>query len=100
MGVAKIQDDQGKTLNNVPFNVRTKAELDVFVANLLSTQTEFSGVDDGEYVPNAIPVKEVDPVQEALDSVYRAERNLGLGIITQPEYDAVVAAYKVIASAK
>lgn len=99
-GVAKVQEDNGDVLNNVPFNVRTIADLDIFVANLLAIQTEFSSVIDGEYVANPVPIKVIDPLEEALREVYKAERDLKLGIIDQTEYDAVVLNYKTLASGK
>jgi hypothetical protein len=47
------------------------------------------------------PVKEepvADPVQEALNAVYKAKSDLDLKLITQAEYDAAVLAYKTLAS--
>jgi len=47
------------------------------------------------------PVKEepaVDPVQEALNAVYKAKSDLDMKLITQAEYDAIVLAYKTLAS--
>lgn len=47
------------------------------------------------------PVKQepvLDPVQEALNEVYRAKNNLDLKLITQAEYEAVVLAYKTLAN--
>lgn len=96
-GVAKIVEGE-IVIDNVAFNVGSKTELDLFVANLLRIQTEFAGVGNGEYVADPIPVKEADPVQEALNKVYEAKSHLEAKIITQAEYDAVVAAYKQTAA--
>ena len=98
-GVAKIVDGEN-VLNNVPFNVPSKASLDIFVDNLLKIQTEFTGITDGEYTASPVPVKTIDPVQEALSKVHEGQRNLDLKIISQSEYDALVVAYKTLASTK
>lgn len=47
------------------------------------------------------PTKEVlvaDPVQEALNAVYKAKGELEAKLITDSEYDAVVLAYKTLTS--
>ena len=47
------------------------------------------------------PVKEepvADPVQEALNAVYKAKSDLDLKLMTQAEYDAAVLADKTLAS--
>jgi len=98
-GVAKIED-AGVILNNVPFSVRSKADLDIFVDNLLKIQAEFSTVSNGEYTASPVPVIVIDPIQKALNDVYEAQRLLELKVITQLEYDAVVAIYKALLTPK
>ena len=97
-GVAKVMEGE-VNVTNVPFNVATKAELDVFIDKLLKNQAEFAGVTDGAFTITALPVPEVkvaDPIDVALQKIYEAERNLELKIISQAEYDAVVVAYKTL----
>ena len=101
-GVAKVME--GKVnLTNVPFDVSTRAELDVFVDKLLKNQVEFAGVTDGAFTVTPIPVPEVQPVnplEQSLQNVYKAQRNLELKIIDQAEYEAIVAIYKALLTPK
>lgn len=94
-GVAKIMDGE-VVIDNVPFNVASKHELDVFLNNLTRTQEEFQGVTDGVYVPKIIPIDDETPLEKALSDVYQAQEKLELKIISQEEYDAVVAIYKTL----
>ena len=99
-GVAKIQNDKGEVVNNVPFNVRTTEELNLFVNNLLTIQSDFSAVSDGEFTVKPIVEKEKDLVQEALNAVYEGEGKLKAKIIDQTEYDALVSNYKNLVNSK
>ena len=101
-GVAKVMD--GKVnVTNVPFNVSTRAELDVFIDKLLKNQVEFAGLTNGAFTVTPIPVSKVQPVnplEQALQNVYKAQRNLELKIIDQAKYDAIVAIYKALLTPK
>lgn len=95
-GVAKIMDGT-KNVNNVPFNVSSKRELDSFCEKLLSVQSEFASVTNGEYTPTPVVVVEPTEVEKALQAVYDGKGKLEAKIITDAEYDALVANYKLLA---
>lgn len=98
-GVAKVMDG-GVNVANAPFIVSSKAELDVFIDRLLKNQVEFAGLTDGAFTVTPVPeVKPVDPIEQALQNVYTAQRKLELKIIDQAEYDAIVAVYKALVTA-
>ena len=101
-GVAKVMDNE-VNVTNVPFNVSSRAELDMFVDKLLKNQVEFAGLTDGAFAITPVPVPEVrvaDPIEVARQNIYEAQRNLELKIIEQAEYDAVVVAYKALLTPK
>ena len=98
-GIAKIMDGE-VNVNNVPFNVGTPEHLDEFVRNLLDVQAKFSAITNGEYTLKPVEVKVKDLVQEALNAVYEGESKMRAKIITTEEYDALVLAYKTLASKK
>ena len=95
-GVAKIVDGQ-TVINNVPFNVGSKKELDAFVDNLLVVQADFATVQDGEYSVSTTE-EVVNPIDKALDDVYTAKSQLGARIINDAEYEAIVLRYKTLLS--
>jgi len=98
-GVAKVMDNDVNLLN-APFDVSTMAELSVFVDKLLKNQVEFAGLTDGAFTVTPVPVVVIDPINKALNDVYEAQRLLELKVITQLEYDAVVATYKALLTPK
>jgi len=99
-GVVKVMDGEINVIN-VPFNVSSKAELDVFIDKILKNQVGFAGITNGAFTVTPIPAPEVpSPTEAARQKIYEAQRNLELKIIDQAEYDTVVAVYKALVSNK
>ena len=118
-GVAKVMEDvttvveedgnpvtvvTAVNVTNVPFNVSSKAELDVFIDRLMKNQVEFAGLTDGAFTVTPVPVPEVrvlDPIEVAYAAIVQAEekRSVNAALVTQAQIDALVATYKAIVTA-
>ena len=99
-GVAKVMDGL-VNVTNVPFNVSTRAELDVFIDKLLKNQVEFAGITNGAFTVTPIPETEnpsADPIGAAYMAIVQAEakRKVNVELVTQAEIDALVVAYKAL----
>ena len=102
-GVAKVMD--GKVnVTNVPFNVSTRAELDVFIDKLLKNQVEFAGLTNGPFTVTPILVPEApvtDLVNQSFMAIVQAEakRKVNAELVSQVEIDVLVATYKALVNA-
>lgn len=98
-GVAKIMNG-ALNVNNVPFNVGSRGELDNFVTILLANQAEFAGVGNGEYTPQVKEEVQPDPVYVAKMKLDNAYELLQKEVITKEQYLAVVAEFNAVADIK
>lgn len=97
-----VSFSDGDEIITEAFNVNSEDELNNRIENRLNALNKLAefatSLTLGEWTK---PVKEEyvpDPVQEALNKVYEAKGQLDAKLITEVEYDAIVLAYKTLAS--
>lgn len=84
------------------YNINSEEDLNNRIENKLNTLNNLLTLESSLAIGTwTKPIKEEyvpDPVQEALNKVYEAKGQLDAKLISEAEYDAVVLAYKTVAS--
>jgi hypothetical protein len=97
-----VEYQNGSDTFTEAYNINSEEDLNNRIENKLNTLNNLLALESSLVIGAwTKPVKEEyvpDPVQEALNKVYEAKGQLGAKLITETEYDAVVLAYKTLAS--
>lgn len=84
------------------YNVNSENDLHRIIEERIKSLEELKALEAALALgPWVKPIKtepEIEPVKKALNDVYAAKAQLEIGIITQQQFDSVVATYKALAN--